>query len=144
MLLRKLHARCNKLLALPPSGLLERKFLVFPGRLYPGRRFRLNLETAVETGSKQKCPAKQRFAGGCPFALRVKGVGHRFQTVIPAKAGIHGSKKRRPCKCLAWVPAFAGTTVRLDSACVFTRKSASTAVSRLIHLSQMDQWLTHA
>ena len=99
------------------------------GRLRAGSG--LNLKTAVESGSTRKCPAKQRLAGGCPFTLRVKGVWHRFQTVIPAKAGIYGSKKRRSCRYLAWVPAFAGTTLRLDPACVFARKSASTAGSRM-------------
>ena len=33
-------------------------------------------------------------------------------SVMPAQAGIHGSKKHWSCMGLAWVPAFAGTTPR--------------------------------
>jgi hypothetical protein len=35
-----------------------------------------------------------------------------LQGVMPAQAGIHGSKKHRSYMELAWVPAFAGTTLR--------------------------------
>ena len=31
---------------------------------------------------------------------------------MPAQAGIHGGKKHRSYMELAWVPAFAGTTLR--------------------------------
>ncbi len=34
------------------------------------------------------------------------------ESVIPAHAGIHASKKHRLCMWLPWVPAFAGTTLR--------------------------------
>jgi len=36
-----------------------------------------------------------------------------LRSVIPAKAGIHGSKKRWSRIYLPWVPACAGTTLRL-------------------------------
>ena len=48
--------------------------------------------------------------------LRVKGVWQGFETVIPAKAGIHGSKKRGSLMCLAWVSAFAGPALRRERA----------------------------
>jgi hypothetical protein len=35
-----------------------------------------------------------------------------LQGVMPAQAGIHGGKKHRSYMELAWVPAFAGTTLR--------------------------------
>jgi hypothetical protein len=59
----------------------------------------------------------------------VKGVWQGFQTVIPAKAGIHGNKKRWSRMYLAWVSAFAGTALRLDAVRVFTRKLTSAAAA---------------
>ena len=46
-------------------------------------------------------------------ANRVLAPRERFRrSVIPANAGIQGSKKRRICMRLTWVPACAGTTLR--------------------------------
>jgi len=106
------------------------------------------LKTAVELASMRGCPAKQhaasfalsppgRKAAGTatsviPAKERVKKsklqTSARLRSVIPAKAGTHFSRWN---KTLAWVPAFAGTTLRLISMRISTCKLALTAVSGL-------------
>ncbi len=92
---------------------------------------RLNLKTAVETGSTRKCPANQRVAG-MPF----HPLDERRVAQIPDRHSREGGhpwkQKTRSPRVLSVGPRLRGTTLRLDSACVFTRKSPSTAVSRLI------------
>jgi len=48
----------------------------------------------------------------------------RLRSVIPAKAGIYFSRRN---KTLAWVPAFAGTTLLPISMRISSREMASTA-----------------
>jgi len=67
-------------------------------------------------------------SAGATLRPRIFTLRHFFTR---SKAGIHGRKKRRSCMCSPWVPAFAGTTLRLESACAFTCELASTAVSRI-------------
>ncbi len=86
------------------------------GRCRPLRclhRLPINLETAVKAN------------------LRVEMHVETGRSVIPAQAGIHDSQKHRPYMYLAWVPAFAGTTLRLVMTRISTRKFALTAVSRI-------------
>ena len=86
-----------------------------------------HVEIAGIAGSG-KTPQRHSREGGNPFLVpehaliwvpvtgaKVRASTRRtlpMQGVMPAKAGIHGSKKHWSSMELAWVPAFAGTTPR--------------------------------
>jgi hypothetical protein len=65
-----------------------------------------NPKTAVETWLNAERPRKKRLAGEYCFTIQVKGMWHGFQTVIPAKAGIHGSKKTPVLHVFTMAPRF--------------------------------------